>query len=156
MTVTSPATNAAATPDTSPSTEPAAFEVSLAGRAFNPAVLEVTVGDTVTWINDDDTEHTVSAFEGAFDSGELAEGASFSFTFDSLGNTATAAYFTRRCRERSSCANCHGKVDAVLHRCFSSQRRRSVAGFGVPEGAWHHRGVEALGLISLLNRSHWT
>jgi plastocyanin len=82
--VGSPATSSAATPDT-PSTEPAAFEVSLAGRAFNPAVLEVTVGDTVTWINDDDTEHTVTAFEGAFDSGELAEGASFSFTFDSPG-----------------------------------------------------------------------
>ena len=85
VTVASPATSPAATPDTSPSTEPAAFEVSLAGRAFNPAVLEVTVGDTVTWINDDDTEHTVTAFEGAFDSGELAEGASFSFTFDSPG-----------------------------------------------------------------------
>jgi plastocyanin len=27
----------------------------------------------------------VTAFEGAFDSGELAEGASFSFTFDSPG-----------------------------------------------------------------------
>ena len=85
-TVTSPATGPAATPDTSPSTEPAALEVSLAGRAFNPAVLEVNVGDTVTWINDDDTEHTVTAFEGEFDSGELAEGASFSFTFDSPGD----------------------------------------------------------------------
>ena len=83
--VTSPATSPAATPDTGPSTEPAAFEVSLAGRSFNPAVLEVTVGDTVTWINDDDTEHTVSAIDGAFDSGELAQGASFSFTFDSPG-----------------------------------------------------------------------
>jgi plastocyanin len=83
--VGSPASSSAPTPDTGPSTEPAAFEVSLAGRAFTPAVLEVTVGDTVTWINDDDTEHTVTAFEGAFDSGELAEGASFSFTFDSPG-----------------------------------------------------------------------
>ena len=85
VTAASPATIPAATRDTGPSTEPAAFEVSLAGRAFNPAVLEVTVGDTVTWINDDDTEHTVTAFEGAFDSGELAEGASFSFTFDTPG-----------------------------------------------------------------------
>jgi plastocyanin len=83
--VGSSATSSAGTPDTDPSTEPAAFEVSLAGRAFNPVVLEVTVGDTVTWINDDDTEHTVTAFEGAFDSGELAEGASLTFTFDSPG-----------------------------------------------------------------------
>ncbi len=83
--VGSPATSSAGTPATDPSTEPASFEVSLAGRAFTPVVLEITVGDTVTWINDDDTEHTVTAFEGAFDSGELAEGASFSFTFDSPG-----------------------------------------------------------------------
>ena len=58
---------------------------STAGRAFTPATLEIAVGDTVTWINDDDTEHTVTAFDGAFDSGELAEGASFSFTFDAPG-----------------------------------------------------------------------
>ena len=83
--VGSTTTSSAATPDTGAATEPAAFEVSLAGRSFNPAVLEINVGDTVTWINDDDTEHTVTAFEGAFDSGELAEGASFSFTFDSPG-----------------------------------------------------------------------
>jgi plastocyanin len=82
---TAPASSAAATPDTRPSPEPEAFEVSLAGRAFNPAVLEVSVGDSVTWVNDDDTEHTVTAFEGAFDSGELAAGASFSFTFDVAG-----------------------------------------------------------------------
>jgi plastocyanin len=82
---TTPASSVAATPDTGPSAEPAALEVSLAGRAFNPGVLEVSVGDTITWVNDDDTEHTVTAFEGAFDSGELAEGASFSFTFDAPG-----------------------------------------------------------------------
>jgi plastocyanin len=89
----SPATSLAPTPDPAPTaatapaapTAAAAFEVTLAGRAFSPAVVEVSVGDTVTWINDDDTEHTVTAFEGAFDSGELAEGASFSFTFDSPG-----------------------------------------------------------------------
>ena len=64
---------------------PAVHEVSLAGRAFSPATLEVAVGDTVTWINDDDTEHTVTANDGAFDSGALAEGATFSFTFDTAG-----------------------------------------------------------------------
>jgi len=82
---TSPATSPASGADTSLTTQPVAFEVSTAGRAFNPAVLEVAVGDTVTWINDDDTEHTVSATEGAFDSGELAVGSSFSFTFETPG-----------------------------------------------------------------------
>jgi plastocyanin len=83
--VTASATAPGTTSDTGPSTAPISLEVSLAGRAFSPAVLEVAVGDTVTWINDDDTEHTVTAFEGAFDSGELATGASFSFTFDTAG-----------------------------------------------------------------------
>jgi plastocyanin len=82
---TSPDTGPAPGLDTSQTAEPATFEVSTAGRAFNPAVLEIAVGDTVTWINDDDTEHTATAFDGAFDSGELAEGASFSFTFETPG-----------------------------------------------------------------------
>jgi plastocyanin len=72
---------------------PATHEVSLAGRAFSPAVLEVAVGDTVTWINDDDTDHTVSATDGAFDSGALAEGASFSFTFDTPGEFPYQCFF---------------------------------------------------------------
>jgi len=84
-TSTSPDTSAASSPDTNQVAEPARFEISTAGRAFNPATLEIAVGDTVTWINDDDTEHTATAFDGAFDSGELAEGASFSFTFDTPG-----------------------------------------------------------------------
>jgi plastocyanin len=82
---TSPDTSPTSSPDTNQLTEPANFEVSTAGRAFNPATLEIAVGDTVTWINDDDTEHTATAFDGAFDSGELAEGESFSFIFDTPG-----------------------------------------------------------------------
>lgn len=68
-------------------------EVSLAGRAFSPAALEVSVGDTVTWINDDDSEHTVTANAGAFDSGALAEGATFSYTFDTAGEFAYRCLF---------------------------------------------------------------
>jgi plastocyanin len=82
---TSPDTGPTPTPDTNQVTEPANLEISTAGRAFTPATLEIAVGDTVTWINNDDTEHTATAFDGTFDSGELAEGASFSFTFDTPG-----------------------------------------------------------------------
>jgi plastocyanin len=78
---------------TSPAAEPAALEVSMADRAFSPAVLEISVGDTVTWINDDDTEHTVTADDGAFDSGQLNEGATFSFTFDTPGEFAYHCQF---------------------------------------------------------------
>jgi plastocyanin len=62
-----------------------AHEISLAGRAFTPATIEIAVGEEVTWINDDDSDHTVSASDGTFDSGQLAEGATFSFTFVTAG-----------------------------------------------------------------------
>jgi plastocyanin len=71
-----------------PAADPAAtttHTVSLAGRTFTPGVLEISVGDEVTWVNDDDSDHTVSSVDGVFDSGELPEGASFSFVFDTAG-----------------------------------------------------------------------
>jgi plastocyanin len=71
----------------------AVHEVSMAGRVFSPATLEVAVGDTVTWVNEDDTEHTVTANDGAFDSGTLAERATFSFTFDTAGEFAYRCLF---------------------------------------------------------------
>lgn len=51
---------------------------------FSPASLRVTVGDTVTWTNVDDAPHTVTA-NGAFDSGNLNGGQTFSHTFDATG-----------------------------------------------------------------------
>ena len=48
----------------------------------------MTVGTTVTWVNDDGATHTVTADGGAFDSGSLANGATFQFTFDQVGDFA--------------------------------------------------------------------
>ncbi|TGC10757.1 hypothetical protein CUN85_04155 [Methanolobus halotolerans] len=52
---------------------------------FNPSEIEISVGETVTWINQDDSVHTVTGDALAFDSGELAEGESYSYTFDEAG-----------------------------------------------------------------------
>jgi plastocyanin len=62
--------------------------VSIVDFAFEPASLEVPVGTTVTWTNAGAAPHTVTADDGAFDSGELAPGASFSQTFDTAGSFA--------------------------------------------------------------------
>ncbi len=56
----------------------------------NPAdysvnVLTVEVGTTVTWTNDDAILHTVTATDGAFDSGFFGEGERWSYTFDEPG-----------------------------------------------------------------------
>jgi plastocyanin len=53
---------------------------------YSVNVLEVTVGDTVTWTNDDDgVTHTVTAADESFDSGLLAPGESWSYTFTEAG-----------------------------------------------------------------------
>jgi plastocyanin len=56
--------------------------------AFQPASLEVPAGTTVTWTNSGAATHTVTADNGAFDSGRLASGATFSQTFDTAGTFA--------------------------------------------------------------------
>ena len=60
-------------------------EISIKGNAFSPDNLSIKVGDTVTWINNDSYAHTVKAAKGEFDSGNIANGAKFSFTFDKEG-----------------------------------------------------------------------
>jgi plastocyanin len=61
---------------------------SIAGFKFDPATLEVTVGTTVTWTNNDSTAHTVTADDGSFQSGKIDPGASWSYTFDTAGTFA--------------------------------------------------------------------
>lgn len=64
----------------------AGTSVSIEGFAFSPAVLTIPVGTTVTWTNNDGTNHTVTSDGGAFDSGALGSGDTFQFTFDEAGS----------------------------------------------------------------------
>lgn len=59
--------------------------VSIVDFAFDSSSITIEAGSTVTWTNDGDAAHTVTADDGAFDSGELASGETFSFTFDEPG-----------------------------------------------------------------------
>lgn len=59
--------------------------VTVQNFAFSPSSIKVKVGDKVTWTNQDSTTHTVTADDGLFDSGDLAQGKSFSFTFTKAG-----------------------------------------------------------------------
>jgi plastocyanin len=81
------ATNPAATGGGSPTTATPAGgnAVAISGNAFSPASLTVKVGDTITWTNNDSVSHTVTADDRSFDSGSLAQGASFSFTYQKAG-----------------------------------------------------------------------
>jgi plastocyanin len=62
-----------------------ANNVTIQGDAFSPSNLTVKVGDTVTWINNDNHDHTVTSDTGAFNSGNIANGSTFSFTFNTVG-----------------------------------------------------------------------
>ena len=66
----------------------ATHQIQIADSAFGTATLTIRAGDTVTWNNADDRPHTVTSEDGAFDSGNLDEGASFSFTFSEAGTYA--------------------------------------------------------------------
>jgi plastocyanin len=59
--------------------------VSIVDFAFNPSSVTITAGSTVTWTNNGATTHTVTADDGSFDSGNLASGATYSFTFNTPG-----------------------------------------------------------------------
>lgn len=89
--------------------DPTGVEVAVANIAFEPATLEIGVGESVTWTSSDESvRHTVTSGlpagetvpgvnkgasakpDGIFD-GELADaGSSFTFTFERAG---TYAYF---------------------------------------------------------------
>lgn len=59
--------------------------VTIAGRAFSPATTTIVAGSTVRFRNDDGRDHTVSATGGAFESGVLGGGSTFSRRFPTPG-----------------------------------------------------------------------
>ena len=64
----------------------AVHSVSIQGFAFSPASVDIDVGDTVEWTNNDLALHTVTEDVGAFDSGTMSPNDVFSFTFASAGD----------------------------------------------------------------------
>ena len=73
-------------PRTTP--EKSSNHVAIADFSFSPDTTKVSVGTEVTWHNEDPTEHTVTAADGAFGSGALGSGRSFTHRFDEPGKYA--------------------------------------------------------------------
>ena len=53
--------------------------------AYGNTTLEIERGTTVTWVNRDQVQHTVTSDNGRFDSGLINGGASWSYTFNEAG-----------------------------------------------------------------------
>ncbi|HMF93126.1 MAG TPA: plastocyanin/azurin family copper-binding protein [Vicinamibacterales bacterium] len=89
----SPATPTPSTPPstaTPPSTQTTSVSIPqgaslLTLTAFNPNPVTVSVGTTVRWTNTDSVAHTSTADGSAWNSGTLAAGAHFDFTFQATG-----------------------------------------------------------------------
>ena len=65
-------------------------KIAIVKSLYGPDPLEIVPGTTVTWVNEDQTPHTVTDVDLAFDSGYLAQGDGWSRTFETPG---TYAYF---------------------------------------------------------------
>jgi len=68
-----------------PPATPPQIEVAIDGFAFIPAILNVPVGTTVVWYNNDSVTHTVTARDNLFESGNLSPGDAFRYTFEQSG-----------------------------------------------------------------------
>jgi len=62
--------------------------VIIQNSAFDPSELYVRETATVVWSNKDNTIHTVTADNGAFDSGDIQPGGTFNHKFNTRGDYA--------------------------------------------------------------------
>lgn len=77
------------TSTSSSSTQPATGSIDIKNMMFTPSQITVAKGGTVTWTNNDTTAHTVTddlSNVGGPNSGEIAPGATYSFTFTKTGS----------------------------------------------------------------------
>ncbi|HET7030277.1 MAG TPA: plastocyanin/azurin family copper-binding protein [Candidatus Limnocylindrales bacterium] len=66
--------------------------VDIAGFAFAPQSITISVGDSVTWANSDARSHTATADDGSFDTGTITSSTPATVTF------ATAGTFAYHCK----------------------------------------------------------
>ncbi|MEZ4564250.1 MAG: ScyD/ScyE family protein [Thermomicrobiales bacterium] len=78
----------AATPVASPGDLAGAVAVSIHDLAYDPTPLQIAVGTTVAWTNNDPVPHTATATDGSFDTGTIAPGETASVTFSTPGSIA--------------------------------------------------------------------
>jgi len=54
-------------------------------NSYSPNPVEVKIGETITWVNDDSTVHTATSNDETFSSDVLFQGQEFSYTFEREG-----------------------------------------------------------------------
>lgn len=64
----------------------ATHSIDISGFAFSPSSITIAPGDSVTWTNHDGVTHTVTGGNGSWGSGSLTNGATYTHTFDEVGD----------------------------------------------------------------------
>src|SRR5712671_2507109 len=59
--------------------------IYMKGSVFSVPSVTISTGTKITWVNDDNTVHTVTADDGSFNSGDMNPGYTFSYTFNTVG-----------------------------------------------------------------------
>jgi len=59
--------------------------IYMKGSVFSIPSLTLSPGAKITWVNDDNMIHTVTANDASFNSGDMNPGSSFSYTFNTVG-----------------------------------------------------------------------
>jgi len=59
--------------------------VEIKNSSYQPSSIEVSSGTTVTWVNRDSVEHTITATDASFNSGNIEIGGMFNWTFTKPG-----------------------------------------------------------------------
>jgi plastocyanin len=90
-TTTAPSATTSTTPASSSSSSSSGStvttdQVTIKDMAFTPNNITIAKGATVTWTNNDNMVHTVTANDGSFASDSLAAGKTFSHTFNTPGS----------------------------------------------------------------------
>ena len=76
----------------------AAATVSIRGMKYAPGTVTIKAGESVTWVNGDDRDHTAVADDGSFNSGNIGPGRSFTTRFAKPGKYPYACALHPRMR----------------------------------------------------------
>src|SRR5215216_7659320 len=117
--------------------------VSIKNFAFNPPNTTVSAGTTLTWVNNDQTAHTVTANDGVFDSGTLQPGQSYSFAFDKAG---TYAYHCNIHPDMTATVTVSGASGSASGSASASASATTSPGAPLPSSG----GPPSLGLVAAL------